>query len=162
MGLAFEVEQDAAVGERVLGKRAKVLGEHRAEVGLGDAGEDGVAPTNEPAEHHIGGRDPFEDEDGGGERGAEFGDLREGHLIVQQEVVDNGEHEDGVEGTFAAVEKASALAVTQAGGGGGIGEIGDEREDALAATGETAAEGIDGVLVGVNCDDLSTGGRGDF
>ena len=68
-------------------------------------GEDGVAATDELAEHDVGGWDPLDDEMAGGEIRGEAGDFGERDVVVEEEVMDDGEHDEAVECAGGAGEE---------------------------------------------------------
>ncbi len=116
-----KVEESSAVAEGGLLHGSEVRAECGAEVGLGEVGVEGFAAAEELEEPGVGGWDPLEDEVAGGDLAAEGGDVFEGNLADEEEVVDEGEHQYGVEVAVTAIEEGGALAVLPAGGGGGVG-----------------------------------------
>ena len=151
------MEEDALVLEQGLAGDGEVRGEGGAEGGFVQVGVDGLASAQDLAELGIAGRNPLEDEVAGGEPGAEGGDAIERDLTAEQQVMDDGEHEDGVEVAFAAREEGGGLAVVPADGGGGVGEIDAEREDGevfvCGGGSEGGSEPVYGLEVGVDGDD---------
>ena len=128
-----EVKEDSAVVEGGFLRDVEVGVECCAEVGLGEVGVEGFAAAEKFEEFGVGGGDPLDDEVAGGDFAAERGDAVEGDLADEQQVMDEGQHQDGVEVAVAAIEERGAFAVLPAGGGRGVGEIDAEGEDVLAA-----------------------------
>ena len=155
------MKEDAAVGEGGFAEDVEVGVEGFAEGCFGEVGVDGFASAEEFLEFGVGGWDPFEDEVAGGDAAAEGGDVGQGDLCAEEEVMDDGEHEDGVEVSGAAGEEGWILLVAPAGGWGGVGEVDAEREDVGRVGDEAGGKAIDGLEVGVDGDDVGTGVGGE-
>ena len=108
------MKEDAAVVEFELGDRREPLGEAVTEGCFGETGEDVVAPAHEFAEHDVSGGNPFHDKHAGGEIPAELGNVVHGHVIVQKQVMNHGQHKEAVELARAALKEASGFCVAPA------------------------------------------------
>ena len=72
-------------------------GEGVAEGVLSEVGVESVAAAEQLLEHGVLRGHPFEDEIAGGERAAERGDVGERDLALEQKMMQDSEHHDGVE-----------------------------------------------------------------
>ena len=151
------MNEDASVGEGGFAEDVEVGVEGFAEGSFGEVGVDGFASAEEFLEFGVGGWHPFDDEVAGGDTAAEGGDVGQRDLCAEEEVMDDGEHEDGVEVSGAAGEEGWVLMVAPAGGWGGVGEVDAEGEDVGGVGDEAGGESIDGLEVGVDGDDVGSG-----
>jgi hypothetical protein len=69
------------------------------------------------------GRHPFDQEVLCCESAAQRGDVTKRYLTAEQQMVNDGEHENGIEMAIGAVEKRSVFVVLPARCGRGIGEV---------------------------------------
>ena len=135
-------------------EQAEAAGAGVEEIGFGEGAVEVVAAAQEALEHGVGDGDPLEDEMATGEAMAEGENLGQGDLFHQQEVMDDGEHEDEVELGIEAREQGEGFAVAPAGGGSGAGEVGVDGEDGEIALAGHAEDAVGGGLVALQCDDF--------
>ena len=161
----MKVKEDAAVFEGLFAVGGEVTGEGVTEGWLGDVTERGVAAVKELVKHGVGGGNPLEDEVMGGEVGGEGGDAFKGDVTCDEQVMEDGEHEDGVKVSGCAAQEGGGLAVAPSGGGRGIGEVDVEGKNVERLGGwvgaELGVELVDGVEVGVDGDDGGAGAGGE-
>ena len=133
--------------------QAEASGAGVNEVGFGERAVEGVAAAEKALEHGVGDGDPLDDEVAAGEAMAEGEDLRERNLVHQQEVMDDGEHEDEVELGFEARKQVEGFGVAPANGGSGAGEVGVDGEDGEIALAGHAEEAVGSGPVALQGDD---------
>ena len=148
------MKQDAIVGECALAGKVKMRGEGVAESGFSDVSVNGVAPTEDFDEPWVGGGNPLDDEGAGGEARGERGDVVHRNLAGEQQVMDDGKHQDGVEIADGAIEEGGALLIFPANGGRGVGDINAEGKNVSVGVGGFYTEAVECSRVQVDGDDF--------
>lgn len=119
-----EEEQNAAVAEHVPidgPEAALACYEH---VVLGQGAVEGIATAHEALVHRVLDRNPLKNEETLREPMDEAHDGRNGNLLHQDQVMDDGQHQDEIELPFKSGKEGRALRVLPAGGGRGPSEVG--------------------------------------